>query len=145
MRVPARFLMVVLLSLLLPVQGALAYARSVAMTGKQLSETVTEISSQRSLPSMELAHAGHHHDAHAAKPGGSAPVERASGHAPGKHASNACDNCAKCCLTGAAAPPSVNPPSMSPDMVRTVSAASSARLSGFIPDGPERPPRSPSA
>lgn len=67
-------------------------------------------------------------------------VAAKSCHSPEKN-SSACHDCAKCCLIGAAAPPSCTTPSQSFASVRSVFTAATHPLSGFIPDGLERPPR----
>ena len=144
MRTLPRLLIVALLSLLLPLQGTLAYARSIAMAGKMMSE-------QSAAPAMTATSAHSHHGHHADSSSGMAvaasshqdaqAVIKAPVAQPHKHASNACDNCAKCCLAGAAAPPSVNLSSVDVSPARIVYTRACASLSGFIPDGPERPPR----
>lgn len=158
MRTLPRLIIVALLSLLVPLQGSLAYARSVSMAGKMMDAqpaAAQPFAVQPFAPAIAVsaadahhahhgghaghgnnataAHAGHHQQAH--------PAAKAPAVQPHKHASNACDTCAKCCLAGAAAPPSVNLQSPDAAPMRIVFIRASASLSGFIPDGPERPPR----
>jgi hypothetical protein len=72
----------------------------------------------------------HHHVTNAVKPCHS---EASAG--------NQNHDCAKCCLIGAAAPPSSVVHTQNLVMARQVFITTSDSLSGFIPDGLERPPR----
>ena len=156
MRTVPRLIIVALLSLLLPLQGSLAYARSVSMAGKMMDAqpaAAQPVAHALAVSAADGHHAHHaHHGGHAghgnnvtAAPAGHHQQAHSAAKAPAvqshKHASNACDTCAKCCLAGAAAPPSVNLQSPDAAPMRIVFIRASASLSGFIPDGPERPPR----
>ena len=150
MRTLPRLIIVALLSLLLPLQGTLAYARSVSMAGKMMhvqpnmQVMATSAAGRHAHLALHGDHAEHANNAantHAGHHQHMPPAIKAPAVQLHKHASNACDTCAKCCLAGAAAPPSVNLQSPDAAPVRIVFTRISASLSGFIPDGPERPPR----
>ena len=57
---------------------------------------------------------------------------------PAKHP--ACGACSSFCL-GALMPPGITPPAASCSGAQQVTIATAALLTGFIPDGPRRPPR----
>ena len=156
MRVCTRWLLVMMLALLLPLQGSLAYARSAATLGKLLPNPSAAGKPAHALNHYPLtaaaahavhgAHSAHqhhpqHHSASAAHADAVAQDFTQSPPSPHKHASNACDNCAKCCLAGAAAPPSASLPSPDAPAVRIAFKPAASILRGFIADGPERPPR----
>ena len=150
-----RLLLIALLSLLLPLQGSLAYARSVAMmTGNANAQALpanansAEDAQVADYPAEHpLDHQAVHQTDHslAAPPTGFASHAHqhavAVHHVAHKKIGNACYSCAKCCLTGAAAPPVLWSAAADLTAARVVFFPSSAPLSCFIPDGPERPPR----
>lgn len=110
MRFGPRYLIIVLLCCLLPVQVALAFARSVGMVSH---------------------HAGH----------GSSNT---SDKAPAKsmpHSQASCTDCAKCCLTGATAPPPTAVQASSVSFVLGALKPVSIEVAFHIPEKPERPPR----
>jgi hypothetical protein len=147
-----RAILLLLLGLLLPVQSSLAYARSLAMLtapeSTYQSELVIALLPVNEMPPVTehdaLHHSSqdvevgmnvdnspeHHHLSDAAKPCHADAPTGNPGH-----------DCAKCCLMGAAAPPSAAVHTQSLVMARSVFISSSYSFSGFIPDGLERPPR----
>jgi hypothetical protein len=147
-----RTVILLLLGLLLPMQSTLAYARSIAM--------LTPVSSIHVMTPAPAAQETdqHHHDYHDTADHSAHLVtatvisEHSSVqphhpnvagkrcHTPAKN-SSACDDCAKCCLIGAAAPPSCGLTAQTRETTRTVFTTTTHPLSGFIPDGLERPPR----
>ena len=166
-----RTVILLLLGLLLPLQSSLAYARSIAMLAPVspilvVMPLVDMQGAQQHHVTHNIAHHTNHHATHQTKhhsahhsvhPTSAAVVLKQlseqsseqphhtsvaakSCHSPEKN-SSACHDCAKCCLIGAAAPPSCSMPAQSFASVRSVFTASIHPLSGFIPDGLERPPR----
>ncbi len=141
-----RIVIVASLSLLLPIQASLAYARAVGMTaGSAMSMKATVVATV-SLPE-QASHAeqhDHHHNLDAGTAVLAHPVTKvkaASPHASHSQSGNACDNCAKCCLAGAVAPPLIWPQAANVIAARVIFSPTSETPSCFIPDGPERPPR----
>ncbi len=139
-----RTVILLLLGLLLPMQSTLAYARSIAML-----LPVSSIHVMSPAPAAQETDQ-HHHSAHLVT--ASVISEHSSAqphhpnvaakrcHTPAKN-SSACDDCAKCCLIGAAASPSCGLAAQSLETTRVVFMTCTHLLSGFIPDGLERPPR----
>jgi hypothetical protein len=140
-----RAILLLLMGLLLPLQSSLAYARSLAMLTSTQTESATVLMSVKTMTTaIDHHHASkdtdgvmehessseHHHVTNAVKP--------CHSEAP---AGNQNHDCAKCCLIGAAAPPSSAVHTQSLVMARQVFITTSNSLSGFIPDGLERPPR----
>ena len=162
-----RAILLILLGLLLPVQSSLAYARSLAMLTTPKSEPVMALTSVIESPAVmqhhghlngQLGHPNghlksHHHAHHHSSPDVEAAMthESSSEHhhvndtAKPCHSDSSTGNknhdCAKCCLIGAAAPPPYAVPAQRQVLERSVFITSSDPLSGFIPDGLERPPR----
>ena len=155
-----RAVLLMLLGLLLPMQNSLVYARSLAMLTAPKSEPVMGLMSVVESPTVEQHHGhpndhlnrhdhAHHHS--------SQDVEAAIAHEISSEHHHVSDtfkpchsdgptstqghDCAKCCLMGAAAPPSAAVHTQSLVMARGVFISSSYSFSGFIPDGLERPPR----
>ncbi len=128
-----RLLMSLFLCLLLPLQAGSAFARSAAMaaTSLQLAHAI-------GAPHQHGAHAHHEHK-HTKK---AAPSVKDDGSHKSRHAKGECNNCAKCCVTAATAPPPTLPATFQPSATRSVIPPTTARIAAFIPDGPERPPRS---
>jgi hypothetical protein len=147
-----RAVLLMLLGLLLPVQNSLAYARSLAMlTASQSEGVIARESVNEMAPATE--HHAHHHSSQDvdavmaeesayAHPHMSDEVKPCHSEAP---VGNQGHDCAKCCLIGAAAPPPCLLHIQSLLVVRHCFMTSSHSLSGFIPDGLERPPRTPLA
>lgn len=166
-----RTVILLLLGLLLPLQSSLAYARSIAMLAPVspilvVMPLVDMQGAQQHHATHNIAHHTNHHATHQTKhhsahhsvhPTSEAvlsdqlseqsseqphhtSVAAKSCHSPEKNRS-ACHDCAKCCLIGAAAPPSGTMPTQSFASLRRVFTTATHPLSGFIPDGPERPPR----
>ena len=146
-----RWFIVALLSLLLPLQGALANARAVGMMangmaagGHAQSIPVAGKSGAASLESAIVdAHAGHHQP-HASAAGASLLTgeTKPAHHADKGHRSGGvCDNFGKCCLAGAAAPPLLFPQTAGVAATRIAFTPSTDNVSCFIPDAPDRPPR----
>ncbi len=139
-----RAILLLLMGLLLPLQSSLAYARSLAMLTPPQTESAAVLISAKIMTTAVHHHAStdadvvmehessseHHHVTNAVKPCHS---EASAG--------NQNHDCAKCCLIGAAAPPSSVVHTQSLVMARQVFITTSDSLSGFIPDGLERPPR----
>lgn len=148
-----RMLIVVLLSLALPLQASLAYARAVSMAACRPAgvakgmETDTKravvTEAQHADDSQEQAsHAEHHHSARNPASSATEPViKNTNHHAPHASSAKTCDNCAKCCLAGAAAPPLIWPHTAQMVVASVLFSSISDKLSCFVPDGPERPPR----
>jgi hypothetical protein len=140
----ARVVIVVLLSLSLPLQGSLAYARAVSMTGGQALGSAAVTKGISSLSAAAPEHAPHdEHHQHRNRTTGEPELtaKTADAHAAHQQSGNACDNCAKCCLAGAAAPPLIWPQAASIVAARVLFSPTPETPSCFIPDGPERPPR----
>ena len=137
-----RTAILLLLGLLLPLQSTLAYARSFAMLAP-----VSPILAVMPVSEIGAAHLHHAHQ-HSASVAVQEPLEQAhhisaaakSCHSNAKN-SSACDDCEKCCLMGAAAPPPCGESTHNLSSARFFRIAIFHPLSGFIPDGPERPPR----
>lgn len=139
-----RAILLLLMGLLLPLQSSLAYARSLAMLAPPQTEPAAVLMSVKIMTTAVHHHAStdadvvtehessseHHHVTNAVKPCHS---EASAG--------NQNHDCAKCCLIGAAAPPSSAVHTQSLVMARQVFVTTSGSLLGFIPDGLERPPR----
>lgn len=148
-----RMLIVVLLSSALPLQASLAYARAVSLLACKPTTVATAmktdsegmIVAQTQHADASVGHAlqaDHHHSPHHLASATMEAVSKTANH-HGSHASlaNACDSCAKCCLTGAAAPPLVWPGALGMLAASKRFSLTSDKPSCFIPDGPERPPR----
>ncbi len=151
-----RFLIAVFLCLLLPLQSGIAFARSAGMVSvhRAAAQTASPAASPQA-ETLQVAHAigkPHQHDAHAhhehrqlkkASPSARDDSKRDhSGSHKSRHASGACQDCAKCCVTAAAAPPPASLPTLQPSAVRSAFLPSVTRIRVHTPDGPERPPRS---
>jgi len=145
-------ILLLLLGLLLPMQSSLAYARSLAMLtapeSTYQSELVIALLPVNEMPPVTELDA-HHHSSQDVEAGVNIDISSEYHHvsdaAKPCHADapigNPGHDCAKCCLMGAAAPPSAAVHTQSLVMVRGVFIFSSYSFSGFIPDGLERPPR----
>ncbi len=153
----ARRLIIALISLLLPLQTSLASARAVSMAAantKTLTVTMRAIAVEGKPPAIVQSepapsarhdeHAGHAHhlsDRAAVLATPSLAIKAPAHPASHQQSGNACDSVAKCCFTGAAAPPTMWLQSASAVAARVIFTPSSDPLSVFVPDGPERPPR----
>ena len=132
-----RRLIILVLCCLLPVQGALAFARSVGMVSHQARalETATDTAA--------VSHQQHHQDHHQAHHAGHGSVDK-SEKAPAKstpHSQASCTDCAKCCLTGATAPPPTAVQASSVSFVLSAFKPVAIEVAVHIPEKPERPPR----
>ena len=155
-----RAILLILLGLLLPVQSSLAYARSLAMLTTPKSAPVMVQTSVIESPAVMQHHGhpnghlkSHHHAHHHSSPDVEVAMthESSSEHHHVNDTAKPCHSysstgnknhdCAKCCLIGAAAPPPYAVPAQRQVIERSVFITSSDPLSGFIPDGLERPPR----
>ncbi len=159
MRVSARNLILLLLCCLLPVQGALAFARSVGMISHharllqtaavtQLAHPAPHVTAHRTSghPQTDHAHhASHAQHAHAAASESSDTTEKSSRLTAGTagHTPASCTDCGKCCLTGAAAPPPVVMQAPVVSFVLRTFKSTRPETAGHIPEKPERPPRLP--
>jgi len=133
----ARHLIILLLCCLLPVQGALAFARSVGMASHHARalQTATDTASG----ALQQHHQGHHQVHHA----GHGSVDK-SEKAPAKsttHSQASCTDCTKCCLTGATAPPPAAVRASAVSFVLSAFKSVSIDVAVHIPEKPERPPR----
>ena len=147
-----RAILLLLLGLLLPMQSSLAYARSLAMlTAPESTHQSDVVIAPVSVNEMPLVteHDAHHHSSQDVEAGVNIDISSehhlASDAAKPCHSDSSTGNtnhdCAKCCLMGAAAPPSAAVHTQSLVMARSDYNTSSDSLSGYIPDGLERPPR----
>ena len=143
-----RAVLLMLLGLLLPVQNSLVYARSLAMLTPPKSEPVMALMSVIESPAA-LENHGHRHssqdvDTLTAQESSSEHHQVSDTfkpcHSDGPTSTQGHD-CAKCCLIGAIAPPPCNVHSPCQVTARHALITSSDSLSGFIPDGLERPPQ----
>ena len=136
-----RRLIILLLCCLLPVQGALAFARSVGMVSHHARavQTATDTATDTAAGALQQHHQGHHPANHA----GHGSVDK-SEKAPAKstqHSQASCTDCAKCCLTGATAPPPTAVQASSVSFVLSAFKPVSIEVAVHIPEKPERPPR----
>lgn len=159
MRVSARNLILLLLCCLLPLQGALAFARSVGMISHHARLLQNAAVTQHAHPALHVtAHptAGHQQTDHAhptshaqhvheAAPESSDTTEKSSRLTAGKagHTPASCTDCGKCCLMGAAAPPPVVMQAPIVSFVLRTVKPTRPETAGHIPEKPERPPRLP--
>lgn len=159
MRVSARNLILLLLCCLLPVQGALAFARSVDMISHHARLLQTAAVTQLAHPSPHVTahhtgehpqtdhadHASHDQHTHAAAPEFSDTTEKSSSltFSNPSHTPASCTDCGKCCLMGAAAPPPVAMQASVVSFVLRTFKSTRPETAGHIPEKPERPPRLP--
>ena len=132
----ARHLMIVLLCCLLPVQGALAFARSVGMVSHHARALPL---AAETAPEAHQHHHGHqqtHHAGHFSLDKTEKAVAK-----PAPHSKASCTDCAKCCMTGAAAPPPAAIEASPVSYVLNAFKALSIRVAFHIPEKPERPPK----
>jgi len=138
----ARNLIIVLLCCLLPVQGTLAFVRSVGMASHH-AQALQPVALATATDIMPGANHSSHHNHHQVHHPGFLSVDK-SEKPPAKsalHSQASCTDCAKCCLTGAAAPP---PAAVQPGAVSFVLSAvrlASVEAALRLPENPERPPR----
>ena len=147
MRTTFRMLIAVFLSVLLPLQGGSALARSAGMLSRHQAPATAAAGTANAAP-LQLAHAigvPHQHHAHAhhqhnhvkkAAPSGKDEASHKTRHAKGN-----CSDCGKCCVTAAVAPPPSLVAGFEPPAIRAAYLPSRARIAAHVPDGPERPPR----
>lgn len=159
MRVMYRNLILLLLCCLLPVQGALAFARSVGMISHharllqtaeatQQTDPVPDVTAQHTgghLQTDHAHHASHAQHVHAAAPESSDNAEKFSLLTTKKprHSPASCTDCGKCCLMGAAAPPPVVMQTPVVSFVLQTFKSTQPETAGHIPEKPDRPPRPP--
>ena len=139
-----RIIIVALISLALPLQASLVYARAVGMATGNTTGMAAAIVKTAQREDARVGHASHaeHHQHHNSSLEAGKQVLQAAGHqASHPQPGNPCDSCAKCCLAGAAAPPLIWPQAADVVAARVLFSASSDTSSCFIPDGLERPPR----
>jgi hypothetical protein len=156
MRTQARNLIVLLLCCLLPVQSALAFARSAGMISHHArwlqTAVVTSVAdtapllmaddAQRHPPQAHHAlHAQPSHPPATLSPAGKPAKFVPSAAKSSGHSQASCTDCSKCCLMGAGAPPPavMQVPAIS-FVLRTFKPAC-PEAAGHIPEKPERPPR----
>ena len=135
-------LVTLLLCYLLPVQGALAFAQSVGSVSHHVRpvQATARLTTTHNAP---VAHRHHHHghpQAHHAAHLSLDPRDKASTKSM-SHSQATCADCAKCCLTGATAPPPVAAQLSAIPFVLTAFQPVSIDLALHIPEKPERPPR----
>ena len=137
-----RNLIVFALCCLLPVQGALAFARSVGTVSHhtrslQATPLVAATDTLSGLPDKyQHVHHQAHHTGH-----GSVDKSEKSPAKSKPHSQASCTDCAKCCLTGAAAPPPAAVQASSIAFVLSAFEPVSIDVAVHIPENPERPPR----
>ena len=136
----AHLAIIALLSLLLPLQTSIAYARAVGMTTGKAGLTASSVQPDATMPDS-LPSAGHHHSDNAHAGNVAHPLKTEVEHSSQQKSGNGCDSGAKCCLAGAAAPPMIWSQMARIASGRAPFSSPSYALSCFIPDGPERPPR----
>jgi hypothetical protein len=159
MRIPVRNLIVLLLCCLLPVQSALAFARSAGMVshharwlqtamfapGADSSPLHRAVDAQRHLPQDHSAHQDHHahsfHPPATLSPSGKAAKFQQSAAKASEHSPASCTDCSKCCLTGAAAPPPAAMQAPAVSFVLQTFKPVCPEAAGHLPEKPERPPR----
>ncbi|WP_292044491.1 hypothetical protein [Massilia sp. UBA6681] len=133
-----------LLMLMLPLH---AVAASVGMSCAPVLQNAASSAGMAHHQPAPDAHAHHDadHTAHAGH-GASAAADEDHGSAPDivKKTHSACSACSAVCA-GAVAPPSAFLPLPTFDGSDAVLVSPSTLVAGFIPDGPQRPPRHPSA
>lgn len=133
-----------LLMLMLPLH---AVAASVGMSCAPVRQHETSSAGMAHHQPVPGAHAHHgaDHTAHAGH-GSSAAADDEHGSTPDivKKTHSSCSACSAVCA-GAVAPPSAFLPLPTFDGSEAVLVSSSTLVAGFIPDGPQRPPRHPSA
>jgi len=138
----ARQLLIVLLCCLLPVQGTLAFAQSVGKVSHH-ARALQAAALARATHKAPLAHHLHHHGHPQAHHAGLWSVDKSVKVSTKSipHSQASCTDCAKCCLTGATAPPPaiVQPSAVS--FVLSVFQRVSTDLAAHLPEKPERPPR----
>jgi hypothetical protein len=121
----------------LPVQGALAFARSVGVVSHHARALQT--ATDTAAGALQQHHQGHHQVHHA----GHGSVDK-SEKAPAKstrHSQASCSDCTKCCLTGATAPPPAAVQASAVSFVLSAFKSVSIEVAVHIPEKPERPPR----
>lgn len=142
MRLSARHLIVLLLCCLLPVQGALAFARSVGMIShhtRALQALAPVIVTNTMSGAHDQHHHGHHQAHHAGHLSADTSVKAVTKSIP--HSQASCTDCAKCCLTGATAPPPAAVQARAVSFVLGAFKVVSIDMAAHIPEKPERPPR----
>ena len=130
-------LIILLLCWLLPVQGALAFARSVGMVSHHARALQT--ATDTAAGALQQHQQGHHQVHHA----GHGSVDK-SEKAPAKstrHSQASYSDCTKCCLTGATAPPPTAVQASSVSFVLSAFKPVAIEVAVHIPEKPERPPR----
>ena len=146
-----RIVIIALLSVAVPLQASVSYARVVGMAtgnaagsttpGAGVAAAVINAGQSGDTLAARASSAEHHHHLRNLPAQAGKQAVKAAGHHASHPPGNACDNCAKCCLAGAAAPPLIWPQAADVIAARVLFSASSDTSSCFIPDGPERPPR----
>jgi len=118
----------------LPLQGIAAAAK--AACGPEhheaINSTVSDMSSHHAMSHDDEHHATMMADA-------SGPGDHGSKHQH-QHKTSFCSSCASCCVGAVAPPISLKQPSP-PALSETVHIPAMPLIAGFIPAGPERPPR----
>ena len=133
----ARHLIILLLCCLLPVQGALAFARSVGMASHHAR--ALQAAADTSSGTHQQHHHGRHQAHHLGHPSADTPARTSVKSIP--HSQASCTDCAKCCLTGATAPPPATVQASAVSFVLTAFKPVSIEVAFHIPEKPERPPR----
>ena len=134
-----RHLIILLLCCLLPVQGALAFARSVGMVSHHARSLQAAAASGDHQHHHQGQHQGQHQAHHLGQPSVDTPAKAHAKSAP--HSQASCTDCAKCCLTGATAPPPAAFQASAVSFVLSAFKLVSIEVAVHIPEKPERPPR----
>lgn len=157
MRVSLQKLILLLLCCLLPLQGALAFARSVGMISHHATflQTASVRHSEDLAPDVSSHHMSGHQQTDQAQP--VSPVRHTDAAVPEssdnakefsaltakqpRHSPASCIRCGECCLMGAVAPPPVVMQVAALSFVLRIFKSNRPETAGHIPEKPERPPR----
>jgi hypothetical protein len=135
-----RLLTTLLVWLLMAALPLHAVAASVSMSCAPVQEQtgLVQVADHSSQATADDSHS--HHGMHALDATNSAADDGSSDTKAGKLSHSSCSACSAFCI-GAVAPPSSSLSIPSFDGSEAVVAAPAALIAGFIPDGPQRPPR----
>lgn len=132
-----------LLMLMLPLHAVAASVGMSCAPIRQHEASSAAMAHHQNAPDAH-AHHGGEHAAHAAHDASAAADDNASASGIAKKAHSSCSACSAVCA-GAVAPPSAFSALPSFDGSDAVLVSPSPLVAGFIPDGPQRPPKHQSA